>query len=228
MTKPRGVRNYTEAERQRLLDIIAARLPVHQDEWAAVATAYNASSDLNWRSRDAASLKRKFTALYVSARGAKVSDTGGCHEATLAAQLRQQIARRAKEEGCTPTHRQMASLAVGGSQGAFRDAVTQNKDADALGRDQAKPSGDREHSSIQLPCHSEVYTTDTLLAWLQQREVQREARYRVMEDDKARVDALKRERRAEDLRDTDRRHRELMDSLSSLKYTLKRLKASSS
>ncbi|KAG1699735.1 hypothetical protein DVH05_012626 [Phytophthora capsici] len=228
MTKPRGARNYSAEERQRLLDIIAARLPVHQDEWNAVARAYNTTSNLTWRARDATSLKRKFAALYTSARGAKISDAGGGSELALAAQLRKKIVRRAHEEEFTPTQQQ-TTLPL--SNGHHHDSIAvggQGNHPDAPENDQFRSSEDYEHPPPELLLDIATPTTDPLLAWLQKRELKHEVWRQVAQRDVARTEALKRERRAEDLRDTDHRHRELLDNLLSLKYTLKRLKASSS
>jgi hypothetical protein len=114
MTKPRGTSNYSAAEKERLLSVVAECLPRAKSEWKLVAAAYNSSKGERWIDRTSVSLKRKFTSMHTASRKRKGRALTSSEKSAL------EIRRKIMSRSCAAR-----------SRGGVGSASGQPEDADA-------------------------------------------------------------------------------------------------
>lgn len=232
MTKAQGSRNYNQDEQQHLLSILGDTLPLCKADWDAVSTRYNRSKDLQWAERSAASLKRKFVGL---------CSTASCENNIIKSKALE-LKRKIQKHTTTTRRQEVHVRSIVPRSDALPDdsRVAQRTDGHDVEEcvEDVPSVADRPSSSLQLPenqrpaqpTHCEVTTPQhgdassprrvppnhkhihcdviQLFLWFQRRDEQQLTRWKDLE-----------RQHKQDICAANRRHRELLECIASLKTT---------
>jgi hypothetical protein len=237
MTKTKGTRNYNAIECERLLAVVATHLPCNQADWHAVADDYNAANGEHLHARNATSLQRKFKALYSSNRSA--GSGRGRSQLKTAMKLHQQILRRCRDGvpsalGSSGLLHDVLEQTAGWPTQTAPESETQPAEATSQQNDghaHGSPAQDDDLASRTSSCSEISPPTTTsnhpahvdvlqLCQWFQRRVERHDAQLQDVQSMLRSAEASKQQRKAEEVRDRERRHSELLQCISSLGCSL--------